>query len=181
MVPQWAPVTLVIVLLMTDPATASRTPAGKVVFGLLAGALMQGIGFLLPDHPDFFYAKVLPIPLCNLAAPACDRIANQAIDRFHGLERALSPSRNLAHIAVWLLLFGVMVSVEKRPQMAPGHPDPHLHAFNQTPLVRFGPDGDVHCRDNPMFCAPFSFAAELRLWRESGWKRAVRSRVVENR
>jgi hypothetical protein len=164
--PQWSPVTLVIVLLMTDPATSARTPGGKVLFGLLAGFAMQAMACAMPAHPDFFYAKVLPIPLCNLAAPSCDRLAARVCGQVAAIATALDPRRNLAHVALWLAVFCSLVVTDKRPQLGPDHPEPVLHAFNRTPHLKFGTDGNVHCGDNPVFCAPFSFVAEARLWWE---------------
>lgn len=101
-------------LLITDPATSPRTPFGRVIFGVLYGLgvfLMYGLLFAL-GLPTF-YDKLLCVPLLNLLVPAIDRAVEQlgtplVLDRI-GL--AGVPGRhNLAHIAVWVLFFGLMTA-----------------------------------------------------------------------
>jgi Na+-translocating ferredoxin:NAD+ oxidoreductase RnfD subunit len=99
-------------LLVTDPSTSPRTPLGRAIFGVLYGlgvfALYAVLGaFGLPT----FYDKLLCVPFLNLAVPAIDRAV-----RHLGTSPLLSQLRldgplgrgNLAHMAVWMALFGTM-------------------------------------------------------------------------
>jgi hypothetical protein len=99
-------------LLVTDPSTSPRTPFGRAVFGMLYGvgvfalyALLGALG--LPT----FYDKLLCVPLLNLAVPAIDRAVSAVGERpvlaRLGLTGPLGRF-NLAHMAVWVLLFAVM-------------------------------------------------------------------------
>jgi len=162
--PQWAPVTLVIVLLFTDPATSPHTPLGKIMFGALAGLLMQSMAAVMPGAPEFFYAKVLPIPLVNLAAPWCDRAGYIIAGRARWLANALHPRFNKRHVAVWLLVAAALIIADKRPQLGPGHPEPELHQYNRTEAIIYSADNTVRCVDNPVYCRPFSFVAEAQMW-----------------
>ena len=148
----WAPVTLAIVLLATDPATIPRTGLGRVLFGALYAALMIGLSLLLESNgiSDFF-TKVIPIPICNALAPVFDRL--------HGdVEAApwswLNPQHNRAHIGVWLfVMLAPWFFIGGKANLFEGrfHPlygTPHIRA--QGPVAR--------CEDNPAFCAPFTKA-----------------------
>ncbi|MBD91180.1 MAG: hypothetical protein CL940_12665 [Deltaproteobacteria bacterium] len=154
----WAPVTLAIVLLATDPATIPRTGLGRILFGALYAALMIGLSLLLESNgiSDFF-TKVIPIPICNALAPVFDRL--------HGDVDAnrwswLSPQHNRAHIGVWLfVMLAPWFFIGGKANLFEGrfHPlygTPHIRA--QGPVAR--------CEDNPAFCVPFSFPSEAMLW-----------------
>ena len=88
-------------LLFTDPSTAPRTEAGRIVFGCIYGlstvALYQVLGTLgLP----MFYDKLLQVPLMNLMVRAIDR----GVDRW-------TPSRVLpgpAYAGLWAIVFAAM-------------------------------------------------------------------------
>jgi hypothetical protein len=102
-------------LLVTDPSTSPRTPLGRAIFGVLYGlgvfalyAILSALG--LPT----FYDKLLCVPFLNLAVPAIDRTV-----RGIGAHPVLSQLRldgplgrgNLAHMAVWVALFGTMTAL----------------------------------------------------------------------
>lgn len=99
-------------LLVTDPSTSPRTPLGRVIFGMWYGigvfalyALLGALG--VPT----FYDKLLCVPLLNLLVPFIDRLVARIGERpvvaLLGLQPPLG-HRNLAHMAVWIVFFGVM-------------------------------------------------------------------------
>jgi hypothetical protein len=99
-------------LLVTDPSTSPRTPFGRAVFGVLYGvgvfalyALLGALG--LPT----FYDKLLCVPLLNLAVPLIDRAVRAMGERpilsRLGLDGPLGRA-NLAHMTMWVALFGGM-------------------------------------------------------------------------
>lgn len=101
-------------LLVTDPSTSPRTPAGRLIFGILYGvgvfalyAILTALG--MPT----FYDKLLCVPLLNLAAPAIDRLVRalgpQPLLHTLRLDGPLGRG-NLAHMAVWILFFGWMTT-----------------------------------------------------------------------
>jgi NQR2, RnfD, RnfE family len=111
-------------LLVTDPSTSPRTPIGRAIFGLMYGlgvfalyALLNAFG--LPT----FYDKLLCVPLLNLAVPAIDRTV-----RSIGTIPVLSSLRldgplgrgNLAHMAVWMVLFASMTAIGRTDGMHQG-------------------------------------------------------------
>ena len=102
-------------LLVTDPSTSPRTPLGRAIFGVLYGlgvfALYSILGSLgLPT----FYDKLMTVPLLNLAVPGIDRWVRSLGERpvLHRLALDGPLGRgNLAHIAVWVVFFGVMTTL----------------------------------------------------------------------
>jgi len=105
-------------LLVTDPSTSPRTPPGKLVFGVLYGL---GVFVLYSVLSAFgaptFYDKLLCVPLLNLSVQWIDRVVQGLRDN-KGLERiglGVVPSRraNIAHMAVWIVFFGLMTLVGK--------------------------------------------------------------------
>ena len=102
-------------LLVTDPSTSPRTPLGRAIFGVLYGLGVFGLYALLGAFGmPTFYDKLLCVPLLNLAVPAIDRAVRKLGERplIHalGLDPPLGRA-NLAHMAVWVLVFGVMTAV----------------------------------------------------------------------
>lgn len=99
-------------LLVTDPSTSPRTPLGRTIFGVGYGlgvfALFALLGALgLPT----FYDKLLIVPLLNLAVPFIDRqvLALGAPPLLSRLKLDGPLGRgNLAHMAVWVAVFGTM-------------------------------------------------------------------------
>ena len=75
-------------LLFTDPSTAPRTAAGRLLFGALYGAgVVAGYALLAGAGLPTFYDKLLPVPLLNLSVGLIDRLA-----RSRALRR-LDPAR----------------------------------------------------------------------------------------
>lgn len=154
----WAPVTLAIVLLATDPATIPRTGFGRLLFGGLYAALMISLSLLLEANgvSDFF-TKVIPVPICNLLAPFFDRTSEKITPKRLAW---LAPAHNRAHIAAWLfVMLGPWFFIGGKANLFEGR----FHPLYGTPqVVASGPVAT--CDENPAFCVPFSFLEEARLW-----------------
>ncbi|MED5311944.1 MAG: hypothetical protein VYD17_06695, partial [Pseudomonadota bacterium] len=104
-------------LLVTDPSTSPRTPLGKLVFGMLYGVGVFALYTLLDIvGAPTFYDKLLCVPLLNLSVIVIDRMV-RSIDS----EAALNLWKgswfggrgNLAHMSVWILVFGMMSFIGK--------------------------------------------------------------------
>lgn len=99
-------------LLITDPSTSPRTPLGKTLFGALYGLGVFGLYTLLGAiGAPTFYDKLLCVPLLNLSVIAIDNavrsIKSQNLVNVWGTRwQAVRP--NLAHMAVWIIVFGSM-------------------------------------------------------------------------
>jgi hypothetical protein len=158
--PMWPPVLLVLLLLITDPATSPRTGPGRLLYGVfiglgmaLAGELLVAGGF--EDH----FGKVFIVPLANAWAPRFDRMGATLPARASAW---LSPTYNRAHIGAWLALAAVGVMLE--PARSRFAADMPMHANNATRFITVRDDGTVHCADNPLFCNDLSIATELGCW-----------------
>ncbi len=99
-------------LLITDPSTSPRTPLGKLFFGLLYGigvfALYTLLGAL---GAPTFYDKLLCVPLLNLSVIAIDRLVRSVNSETLisvWQDKWFNGRGNLAHMSVWVLLFGLM-------------------------------------------------------------------------
>lgn len=162
----FAPILLGITLLVTDPATTPRTPAGKLLFGAAYMGAFALLGTLLNLTPvNNFWAKMLPIPMLNWLAPRFDalvarrpRLAHPWLDLRH----------NRRHVAGWAVAVAAVVlfsSVKAKLF------ERDLHGVHRTRFVAVvAVDGAARatCEDNPVFCRPFSFARELGLWLRDG-------------
>jgi hypothetical protein len=99
-------------LLVTDPSTSPRTPLGRVYFGVAYGLAVFGLYALLGVlGVPTFYDKLLCVPLLNLLVPAIDGLVARLGERPLIARLGLNPplgSRNLAHMAVWIVFFAVM-------------------------------------------------------------------------
>ena len=76
--PTWAPIALVLTLLVTDPATIPRRPATRLLFGLLAGLSMRVAGEVM--HGIFAldnFAKVTGVFIANGSAVLALRATNR--------------------------------------------------------------------------------------------------------
>lgn len=153
----WPPVFLAVVLLSTDPATIARTPGGRILYGLTYGVIITAVaaGLTGSGRNDFF-AKVMPIPICNYLVPWFDRQAALFGSRVGGW---LAPTRNRVHVALWLLLALVpwWMDHDKAQSF-----DTALYSRDPSELVA-RVDGQVTCEHNPAFCEPFPIATELKL------------------
>ncbi len=115
-------------LLVTDPSTSPRTPAGKFIFGILYGLGVFGLFALLGAFgAPTFYDKLLSVPLLNLSVRRIDRFVASAVapairnTPFGRLRLGWTPARrNLAFMAIWAALFGVMTSVGATDGTQPG-------------------------------------------------------------
>lgn len=100
-------------LLVTDPSTSPRTPPGKLVFGILYGLGVFALYSILSAFgAPTFYDKLLCVPLLNLSVQWIDRAVlglrdNKTLERI-GLGVVPTRRANLAHMAVWVVFFGVM-------------------------------------------------------------------------
>ena len=75
-------------LLFTDPSTAPRTEAGRLLFGALYGAgVVAGYALLAGAGLPTFYDKLLPVPLLNLSVGLLDRLAGSRALRLLGPAR----------------------------------------------------------------------------------------------
>jgi hypothetical protein len=105
-------------LLVTDPSTSPRTPPGKLVFGILYGFGVFALYSILSAFgAPTFYDKLLCVPLLNLSVQWIDRAVLGLRDK-KSLERlglGVVPTRkaNLAHMAVWIVFFGLMTLIGK--------------------------------------------------------------------
>ncbi len=156
--PLWAPVALVLVLLITDPATSPKTPRGQVLFGLFMGVAtgLAGEVLMILGASDY-YGKVLAVPIANGFAPLFDQLGGRlpklaALDRRH----------NLKHVAAWLVIVIIALPIADKGSFFGG--DLHEHSTNRTPGVVARDDGSVSCDDNPMQCEPFAFIDEAACW-----------------
>jgi hypothetical protein len=173
---------LMLTLLATDPATTPRSDLGRLLFGFLVGVSYPIYSVILHHlgQPDDF-AKILSVPLANLLIRQFDALASRLTGfaeagraagwqrlgprlgayapRFEELGARLLPVPNGLFVAVWIVLFTVPLFREK-----PEDFEPSLHWNWGTPLVVRDADDIPRCTSNPVFCTPFSFVGELRLW-----------------
>lgn len=119
-----APVFLGMHLLMTDPATSPRSGSGRVLFGVLYGALTFALyGMLSSADLPTVYDKLLPIPILNLLVRAIDRRTTSPSGGWLArIESLLRPSRaNLAHMAIWIGLFVLWIGTGFVQAQHPGN------------------------------------------------------------
>lgn len=168
-------------LLVTDPSTSPRTPTGKVVFGGLYGVGVFALYTILgAAGVPTFYDKLLCVPLLNLSvrgidalvasrgwAPAilgtgADSIATPAAGSVSRKdrqipgwgERLLVPvgRPNLAHMGVWILLFGAMTATGRTDGYHPGDSVPFWEEAcadgRATACDRLLSIESTYCRDN---------------------------------
>ena len=99
-------------LLITDPSTSPRTSTGKALFGIGYGVGVFALYSILGAFgAPTFYDKLLCVPLLNLSVRGLDAVAEriQAGGLLDRLRTAWSPrALNLAHMAAWVVFFGVM-------------------------------------------------------------------------
>lgn len=111
-------------LLITDPATSPRSAFGKAVFGLLYGTgVFLMYGFLGWLGVPTFYDKLLCVPALNLLVPFIDAAAHKfkpmASER-PVVYSEISPAANRIHMAIWIAIFGVMLSTSFVGKEHPG-------------------------------------------------------------
>jgi hypothetical protein len=154
---------LAITIFAGDPATVPRSPAGRFLFGLSVGAGMQLSSMILMATVGMdFWAKVLPIPLLNLATPWFDRVGPPFLSRVAShLGRLQPPTTWIARrpMLAWSALFLLVFTLSKRVGFSR-----RAHEEWGTPLIHFEPDGSIDCGANPAFCKPFRVDLELAAW-----------------
>ena len=105
-------------LLFTDPSTAPRTEAGRIMFGVLYGLSTVALYALLARAgvPPF-YDKLLQVPVLNLSIQLLDRLAHSrrlrtidpaACGRSLAVGGGTPRQRNFASMALWAVVFTVM-------------------------------------------------------------------------
>ncbi|MEO5742540.1 MAG: hypothetical protein ABIS29_18295 [Vicinamibacterales bacterium] len=104
-------------LLFTDPSTAPRTELGRMIFGALYGLSTMALYSLLGAAGlPAFYDKLLQVPLLNVLIQSIDRaVRSEPLRRFDPavIWRSLPvPSRNLASISVWAIVFAIMTAAQ---------------------------------------------------------------------
>jgi hypothetical protein len=97
-------------LLVTDPTTSPRTQLGRAIFGVLYGAGVFALYYLLTSiGAPTFYDKLLCVPLLNLSVKWIDRLAARIADAMPPMPAFLA--LNPLHMAVWGALFLSMTAV----------------------------------------------------------------------
>ncbi len=143
-------------LLITDPSTSPRTELGRILYGIAyAGTVIVLELNIWPGWP----AKLLLVPALNLLVRLIDRAAqSKALHRFDPARIAPQVTgrrRNLAYMAIWAAVFGVMLSLRGIGDRFPGLDIP----FWQTA-----------CKEHPdRGCAKLGFTADLACQAKSGW------------
>jgi hypothetical protein len=150
--PLWAAPFLVIVLLLTDPATLPTTPAGRLLAGATyAVVLIPSTWLFVTLQGSDYWAKIVPVLAVNALAPTLDRWG-AAIDP--RLRAWLDPAHNRRHIAVWLaVVVGLLVFSGRKE----GAFNLRRHAEYATPGVVLDGPRDAPCAGNPGWCRPFAF------------------------
>ena len=111
-------------LLFTDPSTAPRTAAGRVLFGVLYGAgVVAGYALLAGAGLPTFYDKLLPVPLLNLSVGLLDWLAKSRPLRRLDPARLGGPAPrrwHLAYMGAWAAVFAVMSATGGAGDRHPG-------------------------------------------------------------
>ena len=155
----WAPILLGITLLVTDPATTPRTQMGRLLFGAAYMALFALLGTLMNlTELNNFWAKILPVPILNVFSDDFDRF----VKRFPKLEFGFLAERfNRIHVIAWVA--GMAIAAFATGIKAE-HFETRLQGGNHTRFLHVTAGEEPTCADNPMFCQPFSFGAEIAAW-----------------
>ena len=105
-------------LLFTDPATSPRSELARILYGIAYAGTVILLDVVLQDvsHlPETFAAKLLLVPVLNLAVPLFERVgqwrALKWIDPARIAPWLTGRRRNLAYMTIWASLFGVMLSL----------------------------------------------------------------------
>jgi hypothetical protein len=159
--PIWTPVFLVLVLLTPDPATIPRNTTGRLLFGWIVGFGIASTSLLtkLLFNGEDYFAKVIPIPLANLLTTRLDMWGEKVESKLPLLNRN---SANWAIVVVWLYIVTQARSSSKSHFF---ESERQYRVEDSTPYVVFEPDGSLSAANNPVFAKPFSFAAEVAMWR----------------
>ena len=111
-------------LLVTDPSTSPKSRTGKLVFGGLYGAGVFGLYTVLGAYgAPTFYDKLLAVPLLNLSVRGIDQLVTTIRAKIGTKRKRLDwplLRLNQAHMAVWIIFFGLMTVIGKTDGMHPG-------------------------------------------------------------
>jgi len=111
-------------LLITDPSTSPRSPAGKLIFGCLYGiGVFVLYGVLGAAGVPTFYDKLLCVPLLNLSVRGIEAAVRSAKEREWNAWRWgdwIATRGNLAMMGVWILFFLTMTGLGKTDGSHPG-------------------------------------------------------------
>ena len=112
-------------LLFTDPSTAPRTEMGRILFGVLYGLSTVALySLLFRAGVPTFYDKLLQVPVLNLSIQLLDRLAHsrwlRAVDPAAFGRSLVARRRHLAYMAVWVLMFTLMSTVQGVGDRHPG-------------------------------------------------------------
>ncbi len=165
----WPPWFLSMTLFAGDPMSIPRTFVGRALFGVCLGVGIPFFAWLLVQLTGVdYFAKIFPVVACNLATPLFDRIGLRADRWLTGLPLA-KPDHfgeknlvmRLAPALVWLPLLISLRTAQVKSSMFDGA----FQTQAQTSFVVHATDAAAECADNPVWCQPFSFAAEWAMWR----------------
>lgn len=160
--PVFAPVTVVLCLLITDPSTMPKTQPGRVLFGVAVALGMVALQAALfaTGHSDF-WSKVAFLPVVNLLALRFDAWGGRMgawLGRRTGWSNPLDPKHNRFHVALWFA-FALLLLLDGKG----GHFDSDVGGSAESPCYVSAPAGR-RCETNSMFCTPFSVVQEARCW-----------------
>ena len=148
-------------LLFTDPSTAPRTEMGRVLFGVLYGFSTVALYALLGrSGAPVFYDKLLQVPVLNLSIQLLDRMAHSRwLRAFDFVTRGRSvlvrSQRNLAYMAVWVVVFAGMSAFQGVGDRHPG---------------QWVPFWQGACSDGRPYACSYLADMQLRFCRSgSGW------------
>lgn len=116
-------------LLFTDPSTAPRTELGRIIYGVMYGATVVFLYWLLAKAgAPTFYDKLLQVPVMNLMVQAIDRAVRSRWLAWLDPAR-VGPSvapirRNAAYASLWVLTFAGMTYAGVIGDRHPGHSIP---------------------------------------------------------
>lgn len=130
-------------LLFTDPSTAPRTEVGRVIFGVIYGASVVGLYWLLGAiGVPTFYDKLLQVPLMNLMVRRIDALARSRPLAWADPERwRFAPGmRSVVYVSMWVIVFGSMSAANGVGDHHPGFSIPFWERSCEV-------NRDVGCRN----------------------------------
>jgi len=153
-------------LLFTDPSTSPRSELARILFGIAyAGTVILLEATLRPSFPS----KLLLVPALNLAVPLFERAGQSRALRWIDPSR-LAPQltgrrRNLAYMALWAAVFGVMLSLRGLGDRFPAQEIPFwrqaCHVRGQKACERMVTAEQVDCkRGSGWACNEFGYAQQ---------------------
>lgn len=164
--PIWPGWFLAVTLFVTDPATASRTPLGRFIYGVFAGFVIS-LGALLLDlayNMDFF-AKVLLVPVANYCSHWFDYLGTTIESRLAGLT-AWRPSPRFVKVGTTALWAGLYLWILFTMDKTGEYTNALTHWENATPHVYFtdAPKPTIDFERSPAWATPMSYHLEWRHW-----------------